>query len=332
MISAELDTLRTAAERNDRIAVMKAIEHLNEAFERDRLHSRRFDTMATLLDQRIDDANGGAAKGEYREVVLELEQRQIELERSALAYVQGEGSSETLVESVDAADKASHTYQKSTGRLETTVSDIPILPLVVLWGGSALEIPTSMAAHTEVNLSTVGRSHPDSISIDVESEIPVGVSSPLVKGLDENETIAIRIDLSPSVAGEFDVFITATGEANVDRFRFTVLVFTKREYVVRASRLASSLETMLDSTGGRRNGSRNQVRTLRRRLESIADDLEKRRRPANSIDNGLNAVYNNIEALKRQTSTFSPSVRRQETIYLLEDISRAVNSAIKALS
>lgn len=331
MIPDELDTLRTAAERDDRLAVMRSIERLDVAFERDRIESQRFDTMAVLLDQRIDDVHDDVAKNEYREAVIELEQRRIELDRSVLAYVRAKGSSATLIASVDAADEARHAYQASTEELITTISDVPVPPLIVLWGRSVLEVPKGGTAHAEATLSTVSRSHPDSITIDVESAIPASGSPSLIKGLDEGETVTVRIELSPSAAGEFGAVVTATGEANVDRLRLTVLVLAKREYVLRASRLTSSLETVLASLG-RQNGLRNQARTLRRRLDVISNDVEKQRQPTHSIDNRLSAARNNVESIKRQVSTSNRSVQRQEAIYLIEDISGAIDSAIEALS
>lgn len=141
----------------------------------------------------------------------------------------------------------------------------------------------------------------------------------------------MRVELSPSTAGAFDVFATATGEANVDQFHFTALVLTKHDYVVRASQLANSLETILDSTGEQQNGLRNHVRTLQRQLGSISDNIQNRRRPAHSIDNRLNAVHNNIEALKHQASASSPNLQRQEAIYLIRDLSGTIDSAIEAL-
>lgn len=331
MISDELSTLRVAAERDDRIAVMKAIERLDVVFERDRIESRRFDTIATLLDQRVDDSNDDVRNG-YREAVVELEQRRIELDRSVLAYVQDEDSSMTLVQSVDAVEEAYHVCHERTVSLETTASNVPIPPLVVLWGDSVLEVPKGATVDTEMVLSTAGRPHPDPIVIDVESEMSTSVSPSIVGSLDENETATIRIELSPSTAGEFGVFVTATGETNVDRFRFTVLVLAKHEYVVRASRLARAFETALDSMGGRRNGLRNQARTLRRRLESISDDLGKRRRPTHSIDNRLNAARNSVEAMRREISSFEPSVQRQEVLYALETLNREIDAATEALS
>lgn len=332
MIPDELDTLRTAAERDDRIAAMTVIERLDVAFERDRLEYQRFDLMATLLDQRIDDENADTAKSEYRDAVAELEQRRIELDQSTLRYIQGEDSSAALVESIDAVGEVYRVCRKRMVSLEMTVSSVQTPPLLVFWGDSALEIPKGIPTSAELTLSSVSRSHPDPIPINIESEIPANISPSIIGSLDENEVVTVRVELSPSNAGEFDVFVTATGEANVDRFRFTALVLTKHDYVLRANRLTGSLETILDSTGGQQNGLRNQVRTLRRQLGSISDDIQDRRRPAHSIDNRLNAIRNNIEALKNQASASSPNLQRQEAIYLLRDISGAIDSAIEALS
>lgn len=331
MIPDELDALRTAAERDDPIAVMASIERLDVAFERNRSGSKRFDTMAALLDQRINDSDDDVRNG-YREAVVELEQRRIELDRSTLAYVQEADSAAKIVESVDAVDEAYRECEERTMALETTVSDVSTAPILVVWGGDDIEAPKGTTVDTQVVLSTVGRSHPDSIAIDVESEIPASVSPSLVRSLGENETTTVRVELSPSIAGEFDVFVTVSGETNSDRLRFTVLVLTKRDYVVRASRLVRSLETMLDSTRGRRNGLRNQARTLRRRLVTISDDLEKPRRPARSIDNRLSAAQNNVEAMKREISSLEPSVEWQEILYILENIIERIDSAIEALS
>ena len=331
MISGELDALRTAAARGDRIAVMKAIERLDVVFERDRLESQRFDTMAALLDQRINDSNDDVRNG-YREAVTELEQHQIELDRSTLAYVQEADSAVKVIESVDAVDEAYRECEKRTMALETTVSDVSTAPILVVWGGDNIEVPKGTTVDTQVILSTVGRSHPDSIAIDVESEISASVSPSLVRSLGENEAATVRVELSPSTAGEFDVFVTASGEPNADRLRFTILVLTKRDYLVRVSRLVRSLETMLDSTEERRNGLRSQARVLRRLLESISDDLEKPRRPARSINNRLSAAQNNVEAMKREISSLEPSVERQEILYILKNVTEGIDSGIEALS
>lgn len=332
MIPDELDALRTAAARDDPIAVMASIERLDVAFERDRSGSKRFDTMAVLLDQRIDDSNDDGVRNGYREAIVELEQRRIELDRSTLAYVEDEDSPATLVESVDAVDEAYRVCQERTVALETIISTVLTSPMLIVWSDPVIETPKGMTVDAEVVLSTIGRPHLDSIDLDVESEIPASVASSTVEGLDVHETATVQVELSPPTAGEFDVFVTASGETNADRLRFTVLVLAKRDYVVRASRLVASLETMLDSTRGRRNGLRNQARTLRRRLESISDDLEKPRRPARSIDNRLGSARNSVEAMKREISSFEPGVERQEVLYLLEDITEGIDSAIEALS
>lgn len=332
MIPEEFDTLRKAAERGDRIGVMAAAEHLDVAFERDRLESRRFDTMAVLLDQRLDGSNDDV-KNRYREAVVELERRWIELNRSTLAYVQGEDSSTALVESADAVVEAYRKYKERTRVLETRVSAVPFPPLVVLWGDADIEIPKGTTIDAELALSAVGHSHPDPITIESESEIPASVSSSVVERLDGDEPITVRVKPSPATAGEFDVFVTATGETNADRFRITALVLAKRDYVDRAGQAVTSLEATLDSVGGRGrwNGVRNQTRILRRRLESISDDLEDERRPTRSIDNRLYAVRNGFEAMKRQISRSGSSVQRQESLYTLEGIIEEIDGAIEAL-
>lgn len=332
MIPNELDTLRAAAKRDDRVAVMASVERLDVAFERHRLGSQRFDTIAALLDQRIDDSNHDTKNG-YREAVIELEQQRIELERSTLAYVQGEDSSAALIESVDAVTEAYRMYRERTVSLETTVSDASTSPLLVLWGDPVIEVPKGATVNAELSLATVGRSHPDSIAVNVESEMTANRTSLTVEGLNANEIHTICIELGSSTAGEFDVFATATGEMNVDRFRFTALVLAKREYITRASRLVGSLETMLDSMEEpkRRNRLKNQARILQRRLEAV-NDLKDGRQPVRSIDNRLNAAQNSTEAMKRQLASVGPTMQRQEVLYLLENISEEIDSAIEALS
>lgn len=162
---------------------MTAIERLDVAFEHDRLEYQRFDMMAALLDQRIDDENADAAKSEYRDAVVELEQRRIELDRSTLSYVQGEDSSVTLAESIDAVDEAYRLCRKRTVSLETTVSSVPTPPILVLWGDSHLETPKGIPANAELTLSSVSHSHPDPIAINIESEIPANVSPSIIMGL-----------------------------------------------------------------------------------------------------------------------------------------------------
>lgn len=333
MTSDELDTLRRAAERNDRVAVMETIERLDVVFKWERLGSRRFDTMAILLDQRIGDLNDNMKNG-YREAVAELEQRRIELERSTLAYVHGEDSSAALIESLDAVAEAYQVCRERTVSLETTVSAASPSPLLVLWGDPLIEVPKGATGNAEVALSVVGRSYPNSITIDTKSEIPASASPSIVGGLPENETLTVRVELSSSTAGEFDVLVTATGETSTDQFPFSIRILAKREYVDRASRLVGSLETMLGSVEGRRrrNGLRNQARTLRRRLESISDDLEKPRRPVRSIDNRLSAARTSVEVLKNDLSLSEPTVERQEALYILENIRKETNNAIEALS
>jgi chromosome segregation ATPase len=130
------------------------------------------------------------------------------------------------------------------------------------------------------------------------------------------------------------VFVTATGEAAADRFRFTVLVLAQGEYVERASRIAESLEATLDSASpgrGRKSGLRNQARTLRRRLESISADLEGQRPPNRSIDTQLNAARNMVDAMERRVILLEPSVERQELLYTLESIGDRIDDAIEAL-
>lgn len=332
MISTELDALRTAAERDDRIAAMKAIEHLDEAFERDRLESQRFDTMAALLDQPIDDLSDDT-RNEYREAVVELGRRRIELDRSILAYVQAEDSSATLVEAVDAVDVAYRVHKERATALETTVSDVSLPPMVLVQGNADIKVPKGTTVDAELALSVIGDSHFHSTIVDVESKIPASVSPSVAGSLDENETTTVHVELSPTIDGEFDVVVTATGKTNVDRFQFTALVLTKRDYVDGASRITESLETTFDSMGeGRGHGLGNQARTLRRRLELISDDLEDRRKPMRSIDNRLNAVRNSAEAMERQLSHFESSVKRQESLYILENIIDEIDGAIEASS
>lgn len=333
MTSDELGTLRTAARRDDPIAVMDGIERVHATFERDWVDYRRSDTMATLLDQAIEEGVDDAAK-DYWEGITELEQRRIELNRSTLAYVQDESSAETLVESVDAVAGAYRECERRIETLETTVSDVSVPPLLIVSGDPMVEASKGTTVSRELTLFNVGRSHADSISVDTESEVTMAVVPSSIDGLEENGSELLRVDLSPSTAGEFDAYVTATGEATVDRFRFTVHVLTKREYVDRAGRLASSLEMSLDSVlpeGGRGNGLRNQIRTLRRRLESISDTLESRRRPKRPIDNRLNAARNSAEAVERGITSLEPSVERQELLYALESLKKAIDDAIEAL-
>lgn len=332
MIPDELAALRTAAVRDDRIAVMNGIERLDGAFERDRLESRRFDTMAALLDQPIDHSNDDARNG-YREATVELEQRWIELDRSTLAYVQSEDSSTTLIESIDTVDVAYREREERTTALETAISDVPMSPMVVIQGNADIEVSKGATVGAELALSVIGRSHPDPITVDVESEIPASVSPLVVNGLDENETSTVHIELSPAIAGEFDVIATVNGETNANRFQFTVRVLAKHDYVDRTTLAVRSLETVLAPLkgGDQGNGLRNQARTLRRRLDSISADLENRRRPTRSIDNRLNAARNSTDAMKYQASRFKSSVERQEVLYILEDITGEIDSAIEAL-
>lgn len=333
MIPEEFDTLRKAAERDDRIGVMAAAERLDVAFERDRLKSRRFDMMAVLLDQRLDGSNDDVKNG-YREAVVELERQWIELNRSTLAYVQGEDSSTALVESADTVVEAYREHEERTRVLETRVSAVSFPPLVVLWGDADIEIPKGTTVDAELALSAVGHSHPDPVTIESESEIPASVSPPVVERLDGDEPVTVRVEPSLATAGEFNVFVTATGKTNADRFRLTALVLAKRDYVDGASRALESLETTLDSMEGQGqwNGVRNQARTLRRRLESISSDLKDERRPMRSIDNRLNAARNSSEAMRRQISRSGPSVTRQEALYTLERVTEKTDSAIEALS
>lgn len=333
MIRDELDVLRTAAEQDDRIAIMESIECFDIVFEQDRLGSQQFDTMAALLDHRNDDSSDDV-KDKYREAVIELEQRRIELDRSALAYVQGKESSMALVESVDAVDKAYQVCQKRMIVLETAVSDAITQPLLVLWGNSTLEVPKGATVNAAMTLSVVGRSHPNLIRIDAESEMPATVLPSTVGNLDKNETIMVRVELSPPTAGKFDTFVTAAGKTIADQFRFTTLVLAKGDYVIRAIQAVESLETTLDSMERRRqwNGLRNQVRTLRRRLESISNDLENQRRSTRSMDNRLNAARNAAEAMKREISSSEPSVERQEVLYILKIITDILDNAIESLS
>lgn len=331
MIPDELDTLRMAASRNDRIGIMTSIERLDEAFDRDGFGSQRFDTMAALLDRRSDDSPDEDVSEGYREAVIELEQRRIELDRSTLAYVRGEDSSTTLIDSIDAVDAAYREYDESTVALKATVSDVSTAPILVVSGTPDIEIPKGTTIGAELALSSVGRSHPDPIAVRVESEVSANVSPRTIEDLSEDETIPLQIELSPSTAGEFDVFVTATGETTADRVGFVIYVLTKRDYVQKAGQAARSLETILVPMGGRGNGSSNQARTLRRRLESISDDLENRRHPIRSIDNRLNAVQNTVESMKRRIASSESSVERQEALYILESISEQIDDAIEAL-
>lgn len=333
MISAELDALRTAAERDDRIAAMRAIERLDEAFERGRLESQRFDMMAALLDQPIDDSSDDT-RNEYREAVVELGRRRIELDRSILAYVQAEDSSATLVEAVDAVDVAYRAREERATALETTVSDVSMPPMVLVRGNADIKVPKGTTVDAELALSVVGHPHSHSIAVNVESKVPASVSPSVISSLDENETTTVHVELSPTVDGEFDVVVTATGKTNVAQFRFTALVLAKRDYVDGASRIVRSLETTFDSIGerGRGNGLRNQARTLRRRLESISDDLEGRRKLMRSIDNRLRAARNSAEAMERQLARSGSSVERQEALYILESIIDEIDGAIEASS
>lgn len=333
MISAELDALRTAAERDDRIAAMRVIERLDEAFERNRLDSQRFDTMAVLLDQPIDDSSDDT-RNEYREAVVELGRRRIELDRSILAYVQAEDSSVTLVEAVDAVDVAYRACEKRATALETTVSDVSIPPMVLVRGNADIKVPKGTTVDVELVLSVIGRSHSHSIAVGVDSKVPARVSPSVFGSLDEDETTTVHVELSPTVDGEFDVVVTATGKTNVDRFRFTALVLAKHDYVDGASRIVGPLETSFDSMGerGQGNGLRNQARTLRRRLESISDDLEGQRKPMRSIDDRLRAARNSAEAMERQLSRSGSSVERQEALYILESIIDEIDGAIEASS
>lgn len=332
MTAAELGTLRAAARRDDPIAVMDAIERVHVTYERDRIDYRRFDTMATLLDQGIEERDDAAR--DYREAITELEQRRIELDRSTLAYVQGESSADTVVESVDTVNGAYQECKPRIETLETTVSDVSVPPFLIVSGDPVVEVSKGTTVSREQTLFNVGRSHPGSIAVETESEVRASVTPSSIDGLDENSSELLRVDLSSSTAGEFDAFVTATGEATADRFRFTVLVLAKGEYVDRAGRLAGSLEMSLDSVlpeKGRGNGLGNQIRTLRRRLESISADLEGRRRPKRSIDNRLNGARHNVEALRRQISSLEPSVGRQELLYTLESIENGIDDAIEAL-
>lgn len=333
MILDELATLRTAAVRDDSIAVMNGIERLDGAFERDRLESRRFDTMTALLDQPIVHSNDDARNG-YRKATVELEQRWIELDRSTLAYVQAEDSSATLVDAIDAVDVAYREREERMRALETAVSAIPMSPMVVVQGDADIEASKGATVDAELALSIIGRAHPDPITIDVESEIPASVSPSVVDGLDENETTPVQVELSPATAGEFNVLVAVNGETNADRFRFTVHVLAKRDYVDRTTLTVRSLETVLGSLEGENqwNGLRSQARTLRRRLDSISDDLENRRRPMHSIDNRLNAARNSVDAMNRQVSGSGSSVKRQEVLYLLESITKQLDDAIEASS
>lgn len=333
MTAAELKTLRAAARQDDPIAVMDAIERVHVTFERDRIDYRRFDTMASLLDQAIDEADDDAARA-YRETVTELEQRRIELDRSALAYVQNENPAETLVESVDAVDQAYRQCERRIETLETTVSGVSVPPLLIVSGDPVVEFSKGTTVSRELTLFNVGRSHTDSIAVDTECEVRASATPSSIDGLDENGSEPLRIDLSASAAGEFDAFVTATGKATVDRFPFTVLVLAKGEYVKRVGRLAGSLELSLDSVlpeTGRGNGLRSQIRTLQRRLESISDDLERQHPPIRSIDNRLNGARNNVEALRRQITSLEPSVGRQELLYTLENIENEINDALEAM-
>ncbi|WP_336342874.1 hypothetical protein [Halalkalicoccus ordinarius] len=333
MILDELAALRTAAERKDRIAIMNAIERLDGTFERDRFESRRFDTMAALLDQPIDRSNDDARNG-YRKATIELEQRWIELDRSTLAYVQAEDSSATLVNAIDAVDVAYREREERMKALETAVSAIPMSPMIVVQGDADIEASKGATVGTELVLSVIGPAHPDPITVDVESDISASVSPSVVDGLDENETIPVQVELSPAIAGEFNVVVTINGEMNADRFRSTVRVLAKQDYVDRTTLTVRSLETVLDSLNrsDQWNGLRNQARTLRRRLDSISDDLENRRRPTHSIDNRLNAARNSADAMNRQVSRSGPGVERQEVLYLLESITKQLDDAIEAAS
>lgn len=329
----ELGTLRTAARRDDPIAVMDGIERVHATFERDRVDYRRSGAMATLLDQSIEEGVDDVAR-DYREGITELEQRWIELNRSTLTYVQDESSAETLVESVDAVAGAYRECERRIETLETTVSDVSVPPLLIVSGDPMVEASKGTTVSRELILFNVGRSHADSISVDTESEVTMAVVPSSLDGLKENGSELLRVDLSPSTAGEFDAYVTATGEATVDRFRFTLHVLTKGAYVDRAGRLARSLEMSLDSVlpeGGRGNGLTNRIRTLRRRLESISDALESRRRPKRSIDNQLNAARNSAEAVEREITSLEPSVERQELLYALESLKKAIDDAIEAL-
>lgn len=333
MIHDELYTLQMAATQEDRVAVMTAIERLDTAFERNHREHHCSDTIAALIDRRIDEAVEGAAVNEYREAILKLEERRIELDRASLAYIQEEDSSMTLVKSINSVNEAYQESKKKTAALKTVVSGVELPTVLVIWGDPDIEIPKGTTVDVELALSLLGRSHPDSIPVESESEIPTSVSSSVVKSLDENETVTVHVELSPATAGEFNVFVTATGETNADRFCFTALVLAKRDYVARASRAVGSLETILDSMGRQNqwNGMRNQTRTLRRRLKSISDDLENRHRPVRSIDNRLRAVRNGFEAMKRQVSRLGSSVERQEVLYILENIDEEIGNAIEAL-
>lgn len=331
MILDGLAALRTAAVRDDPIAVMNGIERLGGAFERDRLESRRFDTMAALLDQPIVHSNDDARNG-YREATVELEQRWIELDRSTLAYVQAEDSSATLVDAIDAVDVAYREREERMSALETAILDVPMSPAVVIQGDADIEITKGATVDAELALSIIGRAHPDPITVDVESEIPASVSPSVIGGLDENETTTVHVELSPATAGEFNVVVTVNGETNADRVRFTVRVLAKRDYVDRTSLAVRSLETVLDSLEGENHwdGLRNQARTLRRRLDSISTDLENRRRPTRSIDNRLNAARNSADAMNRQVSRSVSSVERQEVLYMIESITEQLDNAIEA--
>jgi exonuclease VII small subunit len=313
---------------------MTSIERFDAVFERDRLGSRRFDMMATLFDQRFDDSNDTDERTEYRKAVVELEQRRIELERSALAYVEGEESSTTLVESVDAVGESYRKCNESTTALEAAVSDVSTSPLLVLWGGPTVEVPKGADVTAELALATVGHLHLDSIVVDVESEMPASVTPSTIASLDANETVALSVELSPPTAGEFDAFVTATGETNADRLQLTVRVLEPRHYVDRAILAASSLDTALDSLkgGGRQNGLRNRARTLRDRLESISDDLEGAHRPTGSIGNRLSAARNSVEAMERKISSLERSAKRQKALYIPENIGEGIDSAVEALS
>jgi hypothetical protein len=332
MIPDEFARLRTAARENDRTTVMESIERLDQTSERDRLSSRRFDAMAVLLDQRIDESDGDDASGRYREAITELEQLRVELDRAILAYVYEEAPAGAVVEAVDGIEAAHSERDRAAEELETVAADFSMPPLLIVSGPENVEIRKGTIEYVELHLSNAGGPSAETIAIDCESDVPASVTPSTVEDLDENDTALLEAELSPSTAGEFDVDIAAAGKTSNDRFRLVIDVLPKRDYVDRAHRLAATLETVVSPTeGGRgqRNGLENRVRTLRRRLESISTDLETRRQPSHSIDNRLDAVHNKVLAIERRIESLDSGVERQESIYLLNNILDAIENAIE---
>lgn len=337
MVQPVLRDIRNAIQSDDRERVVELVDSMLDAFEQGRAREQSLENAARSIrvNARSVDSDATAAAHSVIESSTKANQAKINVDTAVLNYIGGEDDG-TTVETLENAIETHDTLDQNVEELQTTAADLDLPPAVGIAVPDQFVVPKGKGIDSSITVRNDGTTDVDTITIDLETEAEISLSTSSVDDLGANETVDIGFSGTLTTADVFRPTVSVSADEPLDTESFYLHVQNKRTYLEQAidelvemySEMAAASVSGPGNAGGNSGGGpgnsgggpgnsgdnsgsspvhpglENKVKGIAERTVEIIGAIEQGT-AEQSVNNQIGSVINRIQALINQMEALS---------------------------